>query len=256
MKNKTTLILLIMILITGNLHASISDGLVAYYPFNGNANDESGLGNHGAVNGAALTADRFGNLDSAYSFDGLNDYIDSGSGSSTLFNPEDSYTLTAWIMCDDPSGYNSIVARHDDNLNTFNYALDISENQAWFIADEALVQSTRVRSITELADNIWYQVVGVYDNKDMTLYLNGTEIKSVVSTAGGMGDPTASLYIGKVGYSTSYADYRYFDGFIDDVRIYDRALSSEEVTELYNVPEPCSLILICGGCLFLRGKRK
>ena len=53
---------------------SLNNGLVAYYPFNGNANDESGNGNDGTVNGATLTTDRFGNTDQAYSFDG-NDYI-------------------------------------------------------------------------------------------------------------------------------------------------------------------------------------
>jgi hypothetical protein len=51
------------------------DGLVGWWPFNGNANDESGNGNHGTVNGATLTEDRFGNLNSAYSFDGISNYI-------------------------------------------------------------------------------------------------------------------------------------------------------------------------------------
>jgi hypothetical protein len=55
--------------------AGLSDGLIAYYPFNGNANDESGNGHHGTVYGATLTQDRCGNADSAYSFDG-NDRID------------------------------------------------------------------------------------------------------------------------------------------------------------------------------------
>ena len=53
-----------------------TDGLIAYYPFNRNANDESENGNHGTVYGATLTTDRFGNPDSAYSFDGVDDYIE------------------------------------------------------------------------------------------------------------------------------------------------------------------------------------
>jgi len=52
-----------------------TNGLVGWWPFNGNANDESGTGNHGTVNGATLTADRFGNPNKAYSFDGLASYI-------------------------------------------------------------------------------------------------------------------------------------------------------------------------------------
>ena len=52
-----------------------TNGLVGWWPFNGNANDESGLGNNGIVSGSTLTSDRFGNANSAYLFDGVNDYI-------------------------------------------------------------------------------------------------------------------------------------------------------------------------------------
>jgi hypothetical protein len=56
-----------------------TNGLVGWWPFNGNANDESGNGNNGTVNGATLTTDRNGVANSAYSFDGVNDYIDVGN---------------------------------------------------------------------------------------------------------------------------------------------------------------------------------
>ena len=57
-------------------------GLLGSYPFNGNANDASGNGNNGVVNGATLTADRFGNPNSAYLFNGINAYIDIGNNFS------------------------------------------------------------------------------------------------------------------------------------------------------------------------------
>jgi hypothetical protein len=72
-----------------------SNGLVGYWPFNGNANDESGNGNNGTVNGATLTTDRFGNANSAYSFDGLNDYIDCGN--STSVSTPTNFTFSVWI---------------------------------------------------------------------------------------------------------------------------------------------------------------
>ena len=56
-----------------------TDGLVAWYPFNGNANAESWNGNDGVINGPVLTSDRFNNATNAYSFDGLDDYIDIGN---------------------------------------------------------------------------------------------------------------------------------------------------------------------------------
>src|SRR3990167_4957400 len=76
--------------------ADLKDCLVAYYPFNGNANDESGNGNNGTVNGATLTTDRFGNTNKAYSFDGVNDYIDIGNNTN-LKRYNTSFTVSSWI---------------------------------------------------------------------------------------------------------------------------------------------------------------
>ena len=83
MKNKKLLLyILLLINFTQIIHAQVptyvpTNGLVGYWPFNGNANDASGNGNNGTVNGATLTTDRNGNANSAYSFDGNNDYIES-----------------------------------------------------------------------------------------------------------------------------------------------------------------------------------
>ena len=78
-----------------NGSASLSEGLVAYYPFNGNANDESGNGNDGTVNGATLTEDRFGNTGSAYGFDGVDDYINKGNLNN--IDVSGSVTISVWI---------------------------------------------------------------------------------------------------------------------------------------------------------------
>ncbi|MBF0232848.1 MAG: hypothetical protein HQK65_07400 [Desulfamplus sp.] len=68
-------VLVVLVSFCGMVQAGVPrDGLVAEYLFGGNANDSSGNGNHGAVNGATLTTDRFGNSNSAYNFDGVNDY--------------------------------------------------------------------------------------------------------------------------------------------------------------------------------------
>ncbi|MFC1853526.1 hypothetical protein ACFL27_25325, partial [candidate division CSSED10-310 bacterium] len=90
--------MLYFLLISPPCAADITTGLVAYYPFNGNADDESGTGNHGTVNGAVLATDRFDQPDSAYSFDGLNDYI-SIPHHATL-NVSNS-TFSAWVKSND-----------------------------------------------------------------------------------------------------------------------------------------------------------
>lgn len=76
---------LILIVPFVDVHASLQDGLVAYYPFNGNANDESGSGNHGTVHGPILNTDRFGAAGNAYDFDGLDDYIEIPDSDSMHF---------------------------------------------------------------------------------------------------------------------------------------------------------------------------
>ncbi|RKY55315.1 MAG: hypothetical protein DRP89_03575, partial [Candidatus Neomarinimicrobiota bacterium] len=80
----------------GNSYAQ-NNGLVAYYPFNGNANDESGNGNDGTVNGATLTTDRFGNENSAYSFDGVDDYIMVQDSPELQFGTND-FTIALWFL--------------------------------------------------------------------------------------------------------------------------------------------------------------
>ena len=86
-------------------------GLVAHYPFNGNANDESGNGNDGTVVGATLTTDRFGSPNSAYSFDGVDDYISKTySAASGLFPTDDPFAVSAWFMTDASSPAEQVIA--------------------------------------------------------------------------------------------------------------------------------------------------
>ena len=70
MRNPVICIVCLVLGVCGLAQADLNDGLVAYYPFNGNANDESGNGNDGEINGATLTEDEYGNTNSAYYFDG------------------------------------------------------------------------------------------------------------------------------------------------------------------------------------------
>jgi len=82
------------------LHAQVpsyvpTNGLVGWWPFNGNANDESGNGNHGTVNGATLTSDIDGNANSAYSFDGISNYI--STSNIPTFSNSNQITFSLWV---------------------------------------------------------------------------------------------------------------------------------------------------------------
>jgi hypothetical protein len=98
------------------LPTNLQQGLVAYYPFNGNANDESGNGNDGTVNGATLTEDRFGNVNSAYSFDGVDDFIIS---SSDLPFGNSNRTISVWINISDFVTDAGIVGWGDFNYYSY-----------------------------------------------------------------------------------------------------------------------------------------
>ncbi|MGK5094527.1 hypothetical protein WDW89_21250 [Deltaproteobacteria bacterium TL4] len=105
---------------SGNLKYSLqansipTNGLVAYYPFNGNANDESGNGNNGTVIGATLTADRHGRANKAYSFDGVNDYL-SASGSNVWNFGTASFTISFWVNVKTEKSIDFLTNRSEAN---------------------------------------------------------------------------------------------------------------------------------------------
>ena len=103
---------------SSSLGGTLNNGLVAYYPFNGNASDESGNGNNGIVNGASLTTDRFGNIDAAYGFN--NSYIQASA--SQL--PTDERTVSVWFFSNDIGSGNlgrSLLGYGSGNTGPPNY---------------------------------------------------------------------------------------------------------------------------------------
>src|SRR6266404_1202616 len=89
--------LLLLLIVSGNLVAQVNlnQGLMAYYPFSGNANDVSGNNNNPVFNNATLTADRFGNPNSAYSFDGTSSYMRIPNSATLNFGTQ--MSVTAWV---------------------------------------------------------------------------------------------------------------------------------------------------------------
>ncbi len=90
---------LVFLAVSPRSYADLTYGLLAYYPFNGNANDESGNGNNGTVHGATLTTNKAGNTDSAYSFDGVDDYVETGT---QFLSADDDFTISFWLKSDGP----------------------------------------------------------------------------------------------------------------------------------------------------------
>lgn len=154
----------------------LSQGLIAYYPFNGNADDESGNGNDGTINGATLIADRNNNPNSAYSFDGIDDYIDLGG--NTLFNLSayNEFSVSVWVnpVKSDVGRNETIFSKYSSNgdhrsylfqyIDPTNVSLTIHENGELSNFDRA--EAT--------IDNDWHQIVWIYSNGEVNIFVDGT----------------------------------------------------------------------------------
>jgi hypothetical protein len=226
-----------------NAPPTLNNGLVAFYPFNGNANDESGNNNNGVVNGATLTTDRFGVANKAYGFNGSSHYI--SVSNSTSLNPT-SITISAWVRVlsspiDANSGALAVVSKWDPAPNCGgegeNYIVQFSKlnnNNVVSLATSLNNQiSTSINSIVDLSNtNIWRNIVLVHDsNVGQKLYVNGILIKSN-TVVGPLCATTNKLLIGADNNFNVIS--RFFNGVIDDIRIYNRALTQEEITYLAN----------------------
>ena len=244
---KLIVIVMCMILVTvlgSTSFADLNNGLVAYFPFNGNANDLSGNGHNGTVFGAVLTTDRFGNANSAYSFDGVNDYIDLSNTAGLNFT-SGGFTLAAWVKFTADNNDDAIIGKH---INGYwnGYFLGAGN-----IGGPANVFNFYVsndpRSITTETynDGNYHFVAGSYDGAYQYLYVDGVLKSSRQNTY----TTTNNINI-SIGRHSAQSDIYggYFSGVIDDVRIYNRSLSASEIQQLTVVPEPISAgLFLLGG---------
>jgi hypothetical protein len=205
--------------------ASLADGLVAYYPFNGNANDESEHGNHGIVHGAILADDRLGNHDSAYSFDGVDDYIASNSDISL----DTTYSVALWFNYTESTESATLFHRGYQGWCWYEPKIHIDEASTLKVNVSGCSGEGTVGTL-EIAPGEWYHVAIVARNGSQEFYVNGEKIASTGHTL-----RYTFAYKAFIGVSANQNTpvLNYFHGSIDDVRIYNRALSEAEVQALY-----------------------
>jgi hypothetical protein len=198
-------------------------GLVGWWPFTGNANDESGNGNNGSVSGALLTSDRYSNLNSAYSFN---------NSSITCTNnnlPLNNFSLSVWVLQNQSFGGIEYIclgspastrwgAIYSSLYTTMDYGRGCSGSGGSTINPTVNLGSW---------DHIVYVSQGTGQNTD--IYINGIYVNS--TTNNNTGSCTSNnLYFGVDIFSAP----EFIDGKLDDIGIWDRALTPQEITDLYN----------------------
>jgi len=153
-----------------------TNGLVGWWPFNGNAQDASGNGNHGTVNGATLTTDRFGNQNVSYSFDGLDDFIEIPS-SVSLHNPQG--TINLWLYTTIPNrDVCPIKKTNFSNAGNEHYVISITPTQVVFANKyNSNCQSGNGWFRTATSNSIytspsWHMITATYSTVN-NLYIDG-----------------------------------------------------------------------------------
>jgi Concanavalin A-like lectin/glucanases superfamily/EPTP domain/PKD domain len=218
------------------------DGLIAYYPFNGNANDESGNGNNGIVHGATLIEDRCGNPNSAYSFNGQDTYIEvPDSPSLDITGP---ISLATWVKADFDQYFRvGLIDKRPGIEPSGGYDLVMSgEGEEKYAGFDLVVSNSPLPSIfgsvgsnTGVNDNKWHHIVGTYDSTYMKIYIDGILQNSVEYNNGYVANDVP-LYISlfPYGYNDGHGNEpNILNGLMDEVMIYNRALSADEIQELY-----------------------
>jgi hypothetical protein len=222
--------------VMGAIHAQPTDNVIAYYPFNGNANDVTGNGKNATNSGAALTSDRLGKANDAYSFNGANNLI--YLPINLLPNNTD-FSISCWIKI---NGDRSVIdgyygqqivdlrGQYNTNLNYCQAGNPTYHNTIVFNVSNSSSNTNCVAPDNSISFGTWFHVVATYGNNTMQLYLNGVlrDTKSQTPPA------VVSGYNNTIGKDYNSRDRLWFNGIIDEVIIYKRSLTSTEVQALYN----------------------
>lgn len=226
-----------------------TNGLIAYWPFEGNADDASGNGTDGVVTNATLTTDQYGTQNSAYNFDYSNytvgnmDDIIQVFFSNWMQTTELSVSLwfkpTDWSF-NGNSGVSNILNRMR------NTGFSPPEEMWSIIIEDSGVLKVRMSDFTKevatpagtIALNNWYHVIFTYDNAELKLYLNGTLVGTTAGQNLISSTATNDISFGVSSQTDGYLNP--YNGVIDNTGMWNRALSQCEVTELYT-GQDCTL---------------
>ena len=214
---------------------NLTDGLVAHYEFEGNADDSSGNNHNGEIVGATLTSDRFGEENGAYHIAADTSYDRISLPKETVNGLED-FTIAAWVKFDAENINHTTIlsvanSRYDNELYIGYYSV----NSEWNII--ASDSGTAFSDATELPLNQWLHLAFTRHGSSSSIYLDGTLIDTITVVDDALEADAGGVIIGQDQDSLggSFDSTQSLNGDIDSFRIYDRALSSVEIQALYGL---------------------
>ncbi|MHC4175343.1 MAG: LamG domain-containing protein, partial [Planctomycetota bacterium] len=189
------------------------------------AYDSSGNGNVGTLQGDPVWQPLGGKVGGALEFDGIDDYVDCGSDASLDITNE--ITIAAWVKTNDSgnSQFNPYVTKGDRTYGLKHH----SRNTMEFVIYDGYWRTTHF-PVDSSFNGVWHHLAGTYDGSQLKLYIDGT-LEVTTAHKGSIASNTANLDIAR----NSEEAGRFYDGAIDDVRIYNYALSPDEIETIYRV---------------------
>ena len=225
--------------------ASLKDGLVAYYPFNGNANDESGNGNNGIINGVLIDSNRFGYSNNSFLFNGELSNIRIPNSDKLVLNSN--FTISIWLKLKAANHiFNSFVSNASSGTEAIsgwvwaysNFTNPIRIHFQAYPSSPSSAAFTLAKNGNNLLLNKWYHLTTTYDKNNSILkyYVDGI-LTDTFNIAYNIRNSNLDIFIGNhfannIQQITSSSQG--FNGNLDDIRFYNRALTQEEITYLAN----------------------
>jgi hypothetical protein len=209
-----------------------TNGLVAYWPFNGNAKDESGNGNMGVSLNTTFSLDRFAKSSAACLFDGNNSYITIPTNQGV--NSLDKISICAWVNTSFCGGREVIISNWNDNTNDHSWIFkkhNESDRLQFTLINSNGNPIADLVASTSIPLDKWIFVTATYDGDSVKIYFNGA-LDAKIQAAGRLWTTTTDLIIGAVPTAGTISEV--FSGEIDDIRIYNRALTEQEIQTLYH----------------------
>lgn len=202
---------------------NLQEGLAGYWKFDENANDSSGNGNDGTIEGDPEWVD--GKINGALEFDG-DDYVNCGNGDSLQI--QDQITIAFWFQVEAfQNTWEGFLAKGDDSYRASRGGGNGNATHMGISGTTAGGGNGYFNGTVTVTDGQWHHYTGWFDGENARIYIDG-ELDTEVDATGQINISSFELYIGE----NSQQQGRFFHGLLDDVQIYNRALTEEEIAQV------------------------